>query len=250
MTARKYAGTEVLNKRYGYKKMHSIASYKMYGLDLKIYSDAFDEIVNIICKRYKEQLQTVITIIGQTGSAKSTLGIKLCMEVARKLKLDFDIEDIYIYSAKDVWDKLSNDKFNPICLYDEGAVSLNSKRSMSRDNVDIENAFTTLRDRGLISILCLPSIDFLDKAIRDVHVEYRINVYDQRNPLIRNGGKGFFDFNNKIVSKKNGKVYWNVLFAGVFTDLDDDTKKKYLAIKKAHQDQLIIESKERYYGRK
>lgn len=250
MTAKKYPGVPILNRRYGYKKMHKLTNYRMYGWSLGIYSDAFDEVVNIIIRRYKENLQTAIAIEGQTGSAKSTLGIKLCFEVARRLKLDLKIEDFYIYSAKDVWDKLSSDTFNPICLYDEGAVSMNSKRSMSNGNVDLENAFTTLRDRGLISIICTPTIDFLDKGIRDVHVEYKICVYDQRNPLIKNGGKGFFDFNNKVESKKNKKFYWNVLFAGVFTDLDDETKKTYLAIKKSRQDQLIKESKGRYYGRK
>lgn len=250
MTAKKYVGKEVINKRYGYKRMHLLAPYEMYGITLGIYSDAFDEIVNIVAKRYKEELQTVIAVIGQTGSAKSTLAIQLCMAIAKKIKVDFDLDRDYIYSAKDIWDKLTDSDFTPICLYDEGAVSLNSKRSMSRDNVDIENAFTTLRDRGLISILCLPSIDFLDKAIRDVHVEYRINVYDQRNPLIRGYGKGFFDFNDKKESRRYKKIFWNVLFSGVFDDLDPETKQKYLKIKKAHQDQLIEESKQRYYGKK
>lgn len=250
MTSKKYPGIPVLNTRYSYKKMHVIDYYYMYGLKLGIYADAMDEIVNIVDRRYKDQLQTVIAVIGQTGSAKSTFALQLCTAIAKRIKVNFDLEEDYIYSAKDIWDKLTSDTFSPICLYDEGAVSLNSKRAMSRDNIDIENAFTTLRDRGLISILCLPSMDFLDKSIRDVHVEYRVNIYDQRNPLIQDGGKGFFDFNDRRENRRTRRVYWNVLFAGVFKDLDAETKQKYLEIKKAHQDKLIEESKKRYYGEK
>lgn len=248
-TPRKYAGEPVINARYGYKTMHWLAQYSMYNInDLAIYSDAFDEVIKIIVKRYKMKLQTVIGIVGATGSAKSTLAIQMCIEIAKQLHLAFDLEKDYIYSAKDVWDKLESDDFSPICLYDEASVSLNSKRAMSRENIDLENAFTTLRDRGMISILCVPTLDFIDKAVRDVHLEYVINVYDERNPLIRGYGKGFFDFNDRRYSRRSKRIYWNVLFAGVFEDLDEETKKIYLPIKRKHQDDLIKESKQRYYN--
>lgn len=246
MTAKKYKGTPTINKRYGNKTMYLLEPYKMYGIELGIYSDAFDEIVNIIVRRYKSKLQTVIGIQGLTGSAKSTIAIHLCKEVARRLKIEFDLSRDYIYSVGDVWSKLDSEEFSPICLYDEGAVSMNRKRGMSRENQDLENVFTTLRSMGLISFICLPTIDFGDKAITDVHMEYLINVYDERNPLIRNGGKGFFDFNDRRESKVKRKIYWNVLFAGVFPDLDDETKSIYEPIKRQHQIELIKESKKRY----
>lgn len=218
----------------------------MYGLELGIYSDAFDEIVNIVVKRYKAKMQTLIAICGKTGATKSTLGIRLCQAIAKKLKLPFDFEKDMIYSAGNVWNKLDEENFSPICLYDEAALTLNAKRSMSRENIDLENAFTVLRSRGMISIMCMPELEFMDKQIGTFHVEYRINVYDERDPLIKDGGKGFFDFNDQRVSKKSKKIWWNVLFAGVFDDLDDETKSIYEPIKYQKQQEMIKESKRRY----
>lgn len=248
--AKKYAGTLVYNDRYGHKKMHWLSTYYMYGLPLGLYSDAFDEIVKIVVKRYKAKMQTVIGIEGLTGSAKSTIAINLCYAIAKELGVDFDLDRDYIYGAVDVWRKLSDKSFSPICLYDEANISLNSKTGMTRDSIDLENAFNTLRDRGLISFICTPDITTIDKQVVNVHMEYLIRVYDERNPLKKGWGKGFFDFNDKKKSWNKSRtksyIHWNVLFAGVFPDLTDEVKSIYHPIKKKHQDEQIERSKARY----
>lgn len=251
--AKTYRGRVVRNKRYHNKKMHLVTSYVRYGIELGVYSDAFDTFVKQMRKRIKKNLQNVIIVTGDTGSGKSTWCIQFAMALAKELGVPFDLDVDYVYGADDLWDKLNKPGASPISLFDEGSVSLNSMNSRKTGDRDIVVILDTMRSRGLTTIIALPDIRQCNPSIRRIHANYVIECSSVEHPFVKGYDRGFFEVKDKRYSKKkryDPDPWWNVLYTGIFGPLDAETDKKYQQIKRARQDGLLLDIRKRNKGDK
>ncbi len=246
--AKTYRGRVVRNKRYHNKKMHLVTSYVRYGIELGVYSDAFDIFVKTLVRRIKKNLQNVIIVTGDTGSGKSTWCIQFAMTLAKALGVTFDLDKDYMYGSEDLWEKIQNPDASPISLFDEGSVSLNSMNSRKTGDRDIVVILDTMRSRGLTTIIALPDIRQCNPSIRRIHANYVIECSSVEHPFVKGYDRGFFEVKDKRYSKKkryDPDPWWNVLYTGVFGPLPPDIDEKYQKIKRARQDGLLIDIRKR-----
>lgn len=246
--AKRYPGRKVHNKRYKNQVMHLVTSYERYGLKLGVYSDAFDRFIRILANRIKRKLQNIVVIEGDTGSGKSTLGIQVAQALAERLDTSFDLDKDMVYALDDLWDKLDDPNASPISLMDEGTVSLNSLNSRRTGDRDAVVLLDTMRSRGWTTIIVMPSIKNLNATVRRVHVNFVLECSSIDNPFVKGYTRGFFEVKDKRESKKRKNdpdPWWNVLFTGIFSQLDEETDAKYQRIKLGRQMGLIEEMKDR-----
>lgn len=246
-----YRGRVVRNKRYHNKKMHLVASYVRYGIELGVYSDAFDIFVATMKKRIKKNLQNVIIVTGDTGSGKSTWCIEFAMKLAKALGVPFDLDKDYMYGSEDLWEKLDDPHASPISLFDEGSVSMNSMNSRKTGDRDIVVILDTMRSRGLTTIIALPDIRQCNPSIRRIHANFVIECSSVEHPFVKGYDRGFFEVKDKRYSKKkryDPDPWWNVLYTGVFGPLPPNIDEKYQKIKAARQDGLLIDIRNRNKG--
>lgn len=210
-----------------------IGSYMDGGTVRGIYSDITEAFAAVLARNIKAKHQNVVVVDGHTGSGKSNFAIGLCLAMDK----DWDLEKNYIYSVADLRRKLRDPDANPISLFDEGSISLNSNNSQRRDDKLLVALFDTMRSRGWTTIICCPSMFDLNKRIRDHHVDYRC-VCPPRAPIRGYEARGFVKL-YKHVYREWGKSYWDLMGTGIFDRLKPRYLKRYEAIKKAHQDELL-----------
>jgi len=134
----------------------------------------------------------------QTGIGKTTLAIQLC----RFIDDDWSAET---HAFVDVHDYIGAHMDKPkgsALLLDEIEKAADSRRAMSQENVDLSQAWATLRARNIATVCTLPSISMLDGRMleladywvlvkqRGLAQPYQVNVNDfkpkrlpQREPL-------------------------------------------------------------------
>lgn len=241
--AKVYPGHVVINKRWSNRKMHLMRTYRRNRMWVGIYSDTFDVFVKVLADRIKNNQQNVVHVAGGTGSGKSTLAIQLCIALAKKLNVPFSLQNDYIYSVDDLWNKLQDPDASPISLIDEAALILNSKRSQSNDSIDIVNLFNTMRSRGWSTFIVSPSIGQINRDVRCTHVDFAVYCSSEDDSLIPGFGRGFFEVSKgkrpRYAKKSGGEPYWVLLATGVFKELPKKIDDEYQPIKDRAQSILI-----------
>lgn len=212
--------------------MHAIATYR--NDEYAIYSDMLDVLARILKRRIKQHYQNVICITGMTGSGKSTLALNLIW----RLDPDWTLDN-YIYDASDLAKKLKHkETANPISLFDEGSVSLNSLNFARSSDKAITIMLDTCRSLGWTTIICIPSINDLSKRVRDHLLDYvlmcpsrsLINGYDKR---------GFFELYKPRRAPWASSTFYDLQGAGIFGKLPADKTDEYERVKFRHQMELL-----------
>lgn len=243
---KKYPGKLILNTNVG-KLMHARRSYtNFFGRKEIVYSDAYDVLVKTIVDRRRNGLMSTVFIEGPPGSGKSSMGLNICVDLARMMNVGFDLSEDYIYGANDLWKKFENPHANPINFFDEGSVTLASNNAMQKDDKSITTLFDTMRSKGWINVICSPTILRINSAIRKDHVDFKIRCCPPDKPLIKTRGKkkyngrGFFECRRAERNEfSRDEPRWLMMYAGVFRDYPPMYKDEYLAIKELHQNELM-----------
>lgn len=198
-----------------------------------IYSDLLTPFAEMLKKRIRSKRQNIIAVVGGTGSGKSTLAIQLC----RRIDYKWDLAENYIYSTEDLKRKLSRPDSSPINLFDEGSVSLNSSNSMQKDDKMMVVLFDTMRSRGWTTIICIPSLDSLNKRIRTYHLDYLI-MCPNTTPLRGYDKRGFAKIYEHVL-RDWGQPWDKPIGTTLFDKLPPRIDKEYQGIKTEHQNLLI-----------
>lgn len=234
----------VRNRSAGGKHMIMVSSYRRGAQRCGIYADANEKFLDTLVDRIHNDQQNVIAVTGDTGSGKSTYAIQLCYALSKRLHAGFDLAKDYVYSLNDLWVKLGNPYACPISLFDEGAVTLASTNAMKREDRDMVTLFNTMRSRGWTTVIAIPSISHLNKAVRNTHVDFLCICRPPNHPLVRGyDGRGFVQIHEvrRGTYSRSSDPYWKLIYTGVFGDLPPDIKEQYLPIKSKKQDELVAE---------
>lgn len=226
--------TTKVRNRYFKADMPVLGTYYSKGEQRIIYDGLLDVFADHLRKRIKNNYQNIVVVAGGTGSGKSTFAINL----AKKIDPRWDLKKNYIYSTTDLKRKLRNKKSNPISLFDEGSVSLNSGNSMKKEDKEMVVLFDTMRSRGWTSIICIPSLASLNKRIREFHVDYLV-ICPSRAPIRGYSPRGFWQLYHKERSTFSNKAYFDLIATGTYPDLTPQMKGHYNKIKFEHQEELI-----------
>jgi len=111
-------------------------------------------------------------ILGQTGSGKSWLGLKIANDLDPTFAAN--LEKRIVYTAEEFIQLVAygNLKRGNVVIFDElgHAEGADSRASMSRSNRLLSGVVSTYRQMGLIVIWILPTLTQLDKNIRMVSI--------------------------------------------------------------------------------
>lgn len=213
-----------------------IAEYERYGEYRPIVDNGLDILVQRLKQRTKKDYQNVVEINGGTGSGKSTVG----MNIAFRLNPKWDLEANYIYTVKDLKNKLKNWKTaDPVSLFDEGSVILNSLDTMSRDSKDLVMLFDTMRVLHWTTIICIPDHNALNKRVRDFHIDYRLICPNK--PLIDGWDKRGLVEIHSYERSDFGKGYAPLRMTTRYDDIPPRIRKEYNEIKQRHLMERMIE---------
>lgn len=198
---------------------------------------ALQYILDEIEKAREENWDRTILLTGEEGCGKSTLGGHIAS------RLGLSDEERVAYTPHDFLEELSRADKGSVVWLDEGARGLYSRDAMTKANKKLTKAFTQIRIKELVSIICLPHKDLLDKNMRDRRIHYWGDVRS------RGYRRGFCKW--RIAGKRKRKpgemkipkhqnewnisVYWEPLFLMLFPKLVEHNGfnwEKYEEVKK------------------
>lgn len=200
--------------------------------------ETMDRLVEDCHKNLENEYDNVIVIEGKEGSGKSTLAIQLAM----KINPEFDLETDYIYSYDEmieaITDKEKDDR-GRVFLLDETSAIMNNRDAMTSSSKNMVELLEMMRSRGWTLIMCIPSVERLDKYLRDYRIRYLLKAVEMSWDLKRTEqSRGYYELRYK---KGNSYETFHTVAYGVFEDLDPELKAKYKKIKNRSQERKMRE---------
>lgn len=113
----------------------------------------------------------------QTGIGKTTLAIELCRYIDQSEE-GWNAEDKAFVDVQEYVQAHLDYSKGSALLLDEIEAGADSRRSMSQDNVDLSQAWATLRARNIATVATLPSISMLDNRMLEL-ADYWILVKER-----------------------------------------------------------------------
>lgn len=157
----------------------------------------------------------------QTGIGKTTLAIQLCRYIDSTDE-EWSAEQKAFVNVKEYMNAHLDMPKGSALLLDEIGAGADSRRAMSKDNVELSQAWQTLRARNIAVVCTLPSISMLDGRMlelsdywvlvrkRGVAKPHRVNVNDyapnrnpQKKPLPHDEHFTFTDLDDNDQDKKH-----------------------------------------------
>jgi hypothetical protein len=203
------------------------------------------EIVGLLNETAKRDKDNLVPIDGATGSGKSTLGLKMCIEGCPWFDMDKDI----LYSREELIEWVTTARPGSWGLADEAVNMLFKRDFAAKAQKFLLRILDMCRDRNLTILMCIPNFWALDSHIRQGRVRLRIYVaMTGRAFMWKPDTNPFAD--DRWWKKYNEKVCWNWAehynarktkgFVGFveFGDLAEKYKEPYLRIKKEKKEMI------------
>jgi len=166
----------------------------------------------------------LILVEGREGSGKSTLAL----QVAQYLDPNFSEKNL-IFDFKKFEKMIKTSKPGTVLLIDEGSILFFSRDAMKGENREAIRLLTLCRSLNLFIIICIPSVQIVDKYIR----QYRAGSLLQ---VRKRGRFGFYSGNRikkiRYNTFKNKWIYPKPNFVGSFGMVEKNLWQLYLRRKK------------------
>lgn len=201
----------------------------VYYRGRKVYANLLDAIADWVVARLKRDEQCVIVVRGMTGTGKSTVSMQLIRRILDRLKVDWDLEDMYIYGLDDLARKLKRRSKNPILWFDEGSTTINSLNTMTEESKLLGMFFDTMRIDHYITIIDVPSDKELNGRVTK-HADLYIEC-PKHAPLPGYEARGFFEA-FKRTTYRSGKHYDMSVGIGIARPMPKRYREPYEAVKR------------------
>jgi len=128
------------------------------------YSESLDwDPVDMVRDRLSHNQNALIVFTGQTGSGKSISAL----EFARLIDPTFNVTRV-VFTTVEFLNLVEIISPGQVIIFDEAGIDLDSRRSMSSQNVFFSNIMKVFRYRQIPVIFTLPNLAMLDKNVRRV----------------------------------------------------------------------------------
>lgn len=157
--------------------------------------------------RKGRDLKVIITARNSsTGTGKTTLAAWLAMQWNPIFTgNEWSAEEQAALSAQEYLDTYRDLPYGSVLLMDE-AEQLDSRRSMSGENVDFSHKWMMMRVRQVVSILTLPTVNALDSRLEEL-ADVWINV-ERRGKATVHAIQVQSYFNKKVQTPKEHTLTW------------------------------------------
>lgn len=204
---------------------------RRYGSDGKpIVKDGLKVLARAIKRKTAKDYQVVAGIDGGTGSGKSTLAINLALEIDHK----WDIDRFYVYELSDLSRAISYIKRtrpnNPVILFDEGSIIMNSKNALCKEDKGIVNLFDTMRYLHITSLICCPNLMRLNKTILFDHMDFRLMCPDHA-PIKGYDPRGFVHVHGHWSATWSDKQSWPFIYTTIYPKMPKSMALRYDRLK-------------------
>ena len=213
------------------KPVKWITSYNGYD----VFGDLLEAVADWCVTQLKNDNQCMIVVRGPTGSGKSNVAMQLIKRILDILKLDWVLEDMYLYSLYDLAKKIERDSKNPVNWFDEGSIAFNSLDSTTEAGKLMGMFFDTMRIQHYITIVVLPNDKEMNGRIikhADLFLECPRKV-----PIPDFSPRGFFEVYSRTVYK-SGKVFDSMIGAGIHRPIPKKIRVPYEELKRKKADEF------------
>lgn len=203
-------------KYYGEERFQTVSEN---GEKLQVTADdygfeAINWLIDEIERARENGEDRIIILAGEVRSGKSNLGC----HIAARLGLS-DVSNIR-YDGKEYLRQLQKAEPGDVVWLDEGGRGMYYKNWMKKENKLINQMFQQIGAKNLVSIICLPHKNLLDKELRHMRVHYwgqvKFQGYDRGFVKWRMSGKKKRRLNEVKVPRHHNEwkinVYWEPLF--------------------------------------
>ena len=143
--------------------------------------------IRYILKRNRKNKNTLIVVIGPTGSGKTWTTMSVCEMIAAENNTSFKVINI-VFTLRELMELINSKelKKGSCIIFDEPQVSISSREFMSEANKVFNYLLTTFRHRNLNLFFCTPYEDLLDKSSRKLfHGKFEITSINYKNKTTR-----------------------------------------------------------------
>jgi len=142
--------------------------------------EGFAHWVEWIQRRIADHWDCVVVITAPEGGGKSTLALQM----AYAIDPTFGVSNRLCYTALDVMRRFEDTEAGKVIVFDESARALLGTDTFSKEQKALVQALMLVREKGLITILCIPRIEELAKSMRMRRAILWIHVYRRGKGLV------------------------------------------------------------------
>lgn len=136
-----------------------------------------------------------------------------------------DVEKITVHSGK-----------NAVALIDEGAINLNARRSMTKENVDASMLLVKLRQKGITMVILVQHTKMIDPNVRRLAsvriLKHGINFHSDEE----DESEDIKEIRRRLKPRSKKEVYLEILSDGIYLNFshplpewwDDEKVSKYM----------------------
>lgn len=200
-----------------------------------------DAIISMLLKRFIERIEndlnTLAGVVGEPGSGKSSLALRLAIEARDKYGLKFDVDNI-TFTIVDFMKKAEQSR--AFVVLDEAGVAANARRAMSALNVALVNLVQTNRFKNNMLVFIAPHTRLLDINVR-ILVKHFFVTYAIKNHVLARylHAARLYVYKTDYLTDKvfvepatltlgSDKVYMHAVLYKHPASLDNDIYEKYL----------------------
>lgn len=192
--------------------------------------------------------------VGIEGSGKSNTGAYMCYRVDQSIT-----GKQVVYDYETLRNAVHVSKPCSTIMIDEGAEMLNSRQSMSGENIELVKMFARMREKHLFVVVNIPEIRILDVNLRAFRLRSLSRCRVKYNPRTQKITKGWTNFFSRAKALRirpdasNKMIFPRATFSQKIPDMSKvapDFWREYRELKKSFVDEKERLEKERLERKK
>lgn len=158
----------------------------------------YKRVLDFAKEKQDEDYDSVFIIVGRERRGKSTLMLHMIEHLGKK-----SCKGVVSMDGKDFETHLYKSQHKDVVVMDEAGAVLFSRDAMKKTSKGLIKIFQQIGAKNLITIFCLPKVDYIDRYFREHRIDGLFNVFQR-------GYYNFFDRKQieNIIFKKHYVPVW------------------------------------------